>query len=118
MTERTMTIVGQQNLLSGVALTITPTDPTCEAYYVSFDLVSGSPAAGTTAVTAKAYRGGTESVIDLSTGSALNIDPTALKSFTINQPIDSITFTPSGWTASVAVRVTVTAMTSNTFKMT
>ena len=41
MTERTMTIVGQQNLLSGVALTITPTDPTCEAYYVSFDLVSG-----------------------------------------------------------------------------
>jgi hypothetical protein len=117
MTERTMTIVGQSNLISASALTITPTDPTCQEYYVSFDLVSGSPAAGTTAVTAKAYKGGTESVIDLSTGSALNIDPTALKSFTIGQPLDSITFTPSSWTANVVVSVTVCAMTSNTFKI-
>ena len=54
MTERTTIHCRSANLLSGVALTITPTDPTCETYYVSFDLVSGSPAAGTTAVTAKA----------------------------------------------------------------
>ena len=99
--------VGEGVVVTGSATTIT-IDPAaiCDLYSVELALIVGSPAAGTTAVTAIPKNGTSETVT--SGGSAINIDPTALTGFDIQgRPRKSITFTPSSWTADVQGAVTV-----------
>ena len=101
-------VVGTGVINTGAATTVT-IDPeaVCDLYSVEFAVKSGTPLAGTTAVTAIPKNGTSETVTDVA-GAALNIDPTALAGFTIvNRPLKSITLTPSSWTAGVAVNVTV-----------
>ena len=99
--------VGDGVVVTGSATTIT-IDPAaaCDLYSVELALIVGSPAAGTTAVTAVPKNGTSETVT--SGGTAINIDPTALTGFYIQgRPLKSITLTPSSWTAGVQVAVTV-----------
>lgn len=105
-----MASVGYALITSGVTTTVT-IDPSCisDQYSVEFRLKSGSPAAGTTAVTATPVNGTAETVYD-AYGVALNINPTALAGFSVTgRPISSFTFTPSAWTAGVVVEVSVFA---------
>ena len=99
--------VGKGVVVTGSATTIT-IDPAaaCDLYSVELALIAGSPAAGTTAVTAVPKNGTSETVT--SGGAAINIDPTALTGFYIQgRPLKSITLTPSSWTAGVQIAVTV-----------
>ena len=99
--------VGTGVVVTGSATTIA-IDPAaaCDLDSVELALIVGSPAAGTTDVTAVPKNGTSETVT--SGGSAINIDPTALTGFYIQgRPLKSITFTPSSWTAGVQVAVTV-----------
>lgn len=105
-----MARVGYAQIKSGVTTTL-GVDPSylSDLYDVEFSLVSGSPAAGTTAVTATPVNGTAETVYD-AYGVALNIDPTALKGFSISSRVlSSLTFTPSAWTAGVVVGVSIFA---------
>ncbi len=99
--------VGDGVVVTGSATTIT-IDPAaaCDLYSVELALIVGSPAAGTTGVTAVPKNGTSEKVT--SGGEALNIDPTELTGFYIQgRPLESITLTPSSWTSGVQVAVTV-----------
>lgn len=103
-----MRVVGEVIINAGAAATasINAADVS-DLYSVEFEVVSGTPLAGTTAVTAVPKNGTSETVTD-GYGVAVNIDPTALAGFSIaNRPLKSITFTPSSWSAGVAIRATV-----------
>jgi len=63
-------------------------------------LVGGNTAGATLGMSATAF------------GAAVNVDPTALKTFSIANPISSMSFTPSNWTAGVSIQATVMAESS------
>ncbi len=103
-----MRVVGECVINTGAASTVTinATDVS-DLYSIEFAVNEGTPAAGTTAVSAIPKNGTSETVTD-SFGVALNINPTALAGFTIqNRPLNSITFTPSSWTDGVSIVATV-----------
>lgn len=105
-------VVGKKVLTtSGGTQTLQIQDPLCGEYFVSFKLISGSPLAGTTAVTATPFEGTSETLLD-AFGAAVNVDPTARKTFSIANPISSMSFTPSNWTAGVSILATVMAESS------
>lgn len=87
---------------AGGAQTVSVSNTMCKAYHVSFRSIAETPLAGSTSVEATAT-GGTKEVVRDASGVAMNIDPTAPESFTIRQPIESITLTPSSWTADVEI---------------
>ena len=101
---------GRGVIVTGSAKTITlDKSYSSDLYAIEFRLIAGTPAAGTTAVTAIPKDGTSETVKD-STGAAINIDPTALEGFYIaGRPLESITLTPSSWTAGVQIGVVVRA---------
>ena len=102
-------VVGKKVITtSGGAQTLLTQDPRSTVYYVSFKVLQGSPAAGTTAVAYTPFEGTSETLLD-EFGTAINVDPTALKMFTVPAPTAALTFTPSSWTAGVSILVTVTA---------
>lgn len=99
-----MAAVGYTEIVSGVTTTLA-LDPDCisDLYSFEFKVLSGSPAAGTTAVTTVPRNGTSETVYDQN-GVALNIDPTALKGFFVSgRSLSTVTFTPSAWTAGVRI---------------
>lgn len=105
-------VVGKKVLTtSGGTQTLKIQDPLCGEYFVSFELISGSPLAGTTAVAAVPFAGTSETLLD-AFGAAVNVDPTALKTFSIANPISSMSFTPSNWTTGVSIQATVMAESS------
>jgi len=105
-------VVGKKVLTtSGGTQTLQIQDPLCGEYFVSFKLISGTPAAGTTAVAVTPFDGTSESLLD-TFGVAVNVDPTALKAFKVSNPISSMSFTPSNWTAGVDILATVMAESS------
>lgn len=102
-----MVNVGKGRVITGAASTITldPATPV-DHYSVEFKVQAGTPLAGTTAVSATPKGGTAETVTK--DGIALNIDPTALAGFYITgRALESITLTPSTWTAGVVIDVTV-----------
>jgi ABC-type proline/glycine betaine transport system substrate-binding protein len=101
--------VGSVTLTSagGSAQTLTTSSALFNKYHFTAKLLSGSPAAGSTTVFCTTARGSREQVTF--NGSALNIDPTAPVAFSINAPLESVDFTPSGWTAGVSIEVTAFA---------
>ena len=101
--------VGRLVLTSGggSAQTLTMASSLYKKYHINAELLSGSPAAGTTTVYCTPAGGSREQVTY--GGSALNFDPTSPKSFSLNAPIKSVDFTPSGWTANVSIVVTAFA---------
>lgn len=102
-------VVGKKVITdSGGAQTLLIQDPRCTLYYVSFKVLAGSPAAGTTAVAYTPFESTSETLLD-EFGTAIDVDPTALKMFTVPAPMSALTFTPSSWTAGVSIQVTVTA---------
>lgn len=105
-------VVGKKVLTtSGGTQTLQIQDPQCGEYFVSFKLISGSPLAGTTTVAAVPFAGTSETLRD-QFGAAVNVDPTALVTFSIANPISSLSFTPSNWTAGVSILATVVADTN------
>ncbi len=108
----TINTVGKKVITdSGGAQTLLIQDPLCALYYVSFKVLAGTPAAGTTAVAYTPFEGTSETLLD-EFGTAINIDPTALKMLTIPAPTSSLTFTPSSWSWGVSILVTVMADTN------
>lgn len=83
--------------------------PMFKRYFVSLKITSGTPLAGTTTVYCTPTQGTREQI--KSGGVGINIDPTAPESFVIDFPIESLDFSPSGWTANVVMLVTIMAAT-------
>lgn len=104
-----LTHVGSVTITSagGSAQTLNTSFPLFKKYHFTAKLLSGSPAAGSTTVFCTTAKGSREQVTY--GGSALNIDPTAPASFSIEAPLESVDFTPSGWTADVSIVVTAFA---------
>ncbi|MBK7550118.1 MAG: hypothetical protein IPI20_21125 [Rhodoferax sp.] len=108
----TINTVGKKVITaSGGAQTLLIQDPLCALYYVSFTVVGGTPAAGTTAVAFTPFASTSETLLD-EFGTAINIDPTALKMITVPAPTASLTFTPTSWSVGVSILVTVMADTN------
>jgi hypothetical protein len=77
-----------------------------DLYSIQFEVVQGTPAAGTTAVSVIPKNGTSEALLD-EFGTAININPTALSGLKISDtPLKSITFTPSSWSAGVSIKAT------------
>ena len=91
----------------GSAQALAIKEPLHTRYFVTTKIASGTPLAGTTTVHCTPTQGTREQV--RSGGIAINIDPTAPTSFTIDFPIESIDLTPSAWTADVVMLVSVMA---------
>ena len=91
----------------GSAQKLTLASPLYKKYHFTAKLLSGSPAAGSTTIYCTTARGSREQVTF--GGSALNLDPTAPAAFSIEAPLESVDFTPSGWTASVSIVVSAFA---------
>lgn len=102
-----MRVVGECVISTGAAATLPiGAADVSDLYSVEFAVKAGTPAAGTTSVTAIPKNGTSESVTD-GYGAAINIDPAALTGFTISgRPLKSLTFTPAGWTAGVQIVAT------------
>lgn len=104
-----MNVIAKQTITAaGGAQSVPMKDWKASAYHFSFRSVGATPLAGSTAVAATPSYGTSETVTDAN-GVAINVNPTAIASFTINQPISECTFTPSSWTAGSALEVTVIA---------
>lgn len=102
-----MRVVGECTISTGAAATLTiGAADVSDLYSIEFAVKTGTPAAGTTAVTAIPKNGTSETVND-SFGVALNINPTALVGFKIEgRPLKSLTFTPGSWSAGVQIVAT------------
>lgn len=104
-----MTIVGGGVITAagGSSQAININNKACKSYRVVFRSTgSASPAAGSTSVSWKPA-GGDTITLRYDNGVAVNVDPTVLTPFLIGAPVDAIYFTPSSWTASSALTVTV-----------
>ena len=102
-----MRVVGECVIETGAASTLTiGAADVSDLYSVEFAVKVGTPAAGTTSVTAGPKNGTSETVTG-GFGAAININPAALTGFTISgRPLKSLTFTPSSWTAGVQIVAT------------
>ena len=95
--------VGKKTITSnGGAQTIPISNSLCKKYHFSFRSVGATPLAGTTAISATQTGGTEESLLD-SAGAAMNLDPTSMRSFSVDSPLESVKFTPSSWTAGVEI---------------
>lgn len=104
-----LTPVGRLVITSagGSAQALNTRSPLYKKYHFTAKLLSGSPAAGSTTIYCTTASGSREQVTF--GGSALNLDPTAPAAFSIEAPLESVDFTPSGWTAGVSIVVTAFA---------
>jgi hypothetical protein len=104
-----MNVIAKQTITAaGGAQSVPMKDWKASVYHFSFRSVGATPLAGSTAVAATPTYG-TQETVKYPSGSAVNVDPTALESFTIERPISECTFTPTSWTAGSALEVTVIA---------
>lgn len=102
-----MRVVGECTISTGAAstLTINAADVS-DLYSVQFEVIQGTPLAGTTAVSVIPKNGTSEALLD-EFGTAININPAALSGLKISgTPLKSITFTPTSWTAGVQIVAT------------